>query len=101
MPCSLVGGAIALPDLIYKPAVGLILLIAALLLFRRATATVSTPASHTRRVRPVAELAVGSVIGLLSGLTATGGGVFLSPVLILFGWTTPDRRPASCRPLFC
>jgi uncharacterized protein len=98
VPCSFVGGAIALPDLLYKPAVGLILLIAALLLFRRATATGPTLASHTRRAPLPVELTVGSVIGLLSGLTATGGGVFLSPVLILFGWTTPRQAAGLSSP---
>jgi uncharacterized protein len=28
------------------------------------------------------------VIGLLSGLTGVGGGIFLSPLLLLMGWAT-------------
>src|SRR5262245_519583 len=36
VPCSFIGGAIPLSDLIYRPVVGVVLLIAALLLFRRA-----------------------------------------------------------------
>jgi len=31
-------------------------------------------------------LGIGAVIGLLSGLTGTGGGIFLSPVLLFLGW---------------
>jgi len=97
VPCSLVGGAIALPDLIYPPMVGLVLLIAALLLFHRAAG--KTFAAHDARRAPLLiELGVGSVIGLLSGLTATGGGVFLSPVLILFGWTTPRQATGLSSP---
>jgi uncharacterized membrane protein YfcA len=38
-------------------------------------------------------IASGAAIGLLSGLTGTGGGIFLSPLLLLFGWSTP--RTAS------
>ncbi len=35
----------------------------------------------------------GAVIGILSGLTATGGGIFLSPLLLFLGWC--EVRPAS------
>jgi hypothetical protein len=34
----------------------------------------------------LAAMAWGSVIGLLSGLTGVGGGIFLSPLLLLMGW---------------
>ena len=39
------------------------------------------PASHSRGV------VAGAVIGLLAGLTGTGGGIFLTPLLVLAGWT--------------
>ena len=32
---------------------------------------------------------IGAGIGLLSGLTGTGGGIFLSPVLLFLGWSNP------------
>jgi uncharacterized membrane protein YfcA len=97
VPCSLIGGAIALPDPIFRPVVGSVLLIAALLLFRRAAG--KAHAAHDARRAPLpVVLGVGSVIGLLSGLTATGGGVFLSPVLILFGWTTPRQAAGLSSP---
>src|SRR5436309_391106 len=44
------------------------------------------------------QLLVGGFIGLLSGLTATGGGVFLSPLLILFSWTTPQQAAGLSSP---
>jgi uncharacterized protein len=44
------------------------------------------------------QLSVGGFIGLLSGLTATGGGVFLSPLLILSGWTTPRHAAGLSSP---
>ena len=34
-------------------------------------------------------LPAGAALGLLAGLTGTGGGIFLSPLIILFGWETP------------
>ena len=42
---------------------------------------------------PVA-LATGAALGLLSGLTGTGGGIFLTPLLLLMGWATPKTAAA-------
>jgi uncharacterized protein len=98
VPCAFVGGAIALPDSIYRPVVGVVLLIAAVLLFRRAVAGASNTTSPTRDPSFPLELLVGGIIGLLSGLTATGGGVFLSPLLILFRWTTPRQAAGLSSP---
>jgi uncharacterized membrane protein YfcA len=39
----------------------------------------------------LAGLAIGSAIGLLSGLTGTGGGIFLSPLLLLMAWSVPKQ----------
>jgi len=33
-------------------------------------------------------LVIGACMGLLSGLTGVGGGIFLSPLLVLAGWAT-------------
>ena len=34
-------------------------------------------------------LFVGAIIGLLSGIIGVGGGIFLSPIILLFGWSDP------------
>jgi uncharacterized membrane protein YfcA len=47
----------------------------------------------------LAALAAGAVIGLLSGLTGTGGGIFLTPLLLFMGWTTP-KTAAGVSALF-
>ena len=45
------------------------------------------PVADTSKPVPVAPaLVCGAVIGLLSGLTGTGGGIFLSPLLLVMGW---------------
>jgi uncharacterized membrane protein YfcA len=36
-------------------------------------------------------LPAGAALGLLAGLTGTGGGIFLSPLIILFGWEHARR----------
>src|SRR5439155_651917 len=38
---------------------------------------------------------VGAGFGLLAGLTGIGGGIFLSPTLILAGWETPRRTAGA------
>ncbi len=97
-PCSFAGGAIALPDSIYKPVVGAFLLIAAAFLFRRAMARTAPAASTVRHPSTLLIALVGGIIGFLSGLTATGGGVFLSPLLILLGWMTPKETVGLSAP---
>ncbi len=37
----------------------------------------------------------GAVIGLLSGVIGVGGGIFLSPLIVLTGWGTPKQAAAS------
>ena len=96
-PFSFVGGAIALPDPIYRTVVGVVLLVAAMLLFRRVLVKTPTAIVIRHPGIPVAAL-IGGLIGLLSGLTATGGGVFLSPILILAGWTTPRQAAGLSSP---
>ncbi|MGH8042468.1 MAG: sulfite exporter TauE/SafE family protein [Rudaea sp.] len=82
IPLALLGGAITLPDLYYKPLVGAVLIYsAARLLFPpRGRET----ALHPPAV-PVA-VGAGAGLGFLSGLTGVGGGIFLSPLVVLAGW---------------
>ena len=47
----------------------------------------------------VPALLIGGGIGLLSGLTGTGGGIFLSPVLLLLGWAR-TRKTAEVSAAF-
>jgi len=46
-----------------------------------------------------AAMAAGGIIGLLSGLTGTGGGIFLSPIYLLLGWA-PMREVAATSAFF-
>ncbi len=84
IPLAFVGGYVTLPGHWYKTLVGLILLFAAYRLFRIASKT--TDQSGVTRLPLWAALLSGAVIGLLSGLTGTGGGIFLSPLLLFMGW---------------
>jgi hypothetical protein len=83
IPLAFVGGAITLPGMYYKPIVGVVLLFAA------GRQLVANWHGTTNPVKPphlLAALIVGAGIGLLSGLTGVGGGIFLSPLLLFAGW---------------
>jgi hypothetical protein len=83
IPLSFIGGSISLPSYLYKPIVGLILLYAAYRLFRVNSAH---GAIEIKSIPLWSALLSGAGIGLLSGLTGTGGGIFLSPLLLFMGW---------------
>jgi hypothetical protein len=116
VPAAYVGGALTLPTTLYKQLVGLALLFAAIRLFLHArklagaddtaardggtAAGVSQPAgseaeeSEMRGAPLWLAMPLGVVIGLLSGLTGVGGGIFLSPLLLLAGWAGARRTAA-------
>ena len=87
IPLAFIGGALVLPAAIYKPVVGVILLIAAAQLLRTASRAGATDDQPT--TVPFGPAVVsGAGIGLLSGLTGTGGGIFLTPLILFAGWTS-------------
>ena len=85
-PAAFIGGGIDLPAAYYKPLVGILLWAAAarLLWQPRALAERATKAPPAWIALPA-----GAVLGLLAGLTGTGGGIFLSPLIILNAWEEP------------
>lgn len=84
IPLAFVGGAITLPGHWYKSLVGLVLIVAAVRLVWSRAAPSAPAHVHAAPVLPA--ILCGAVIGLLSGLTGTGGGIFLSPLLLFMGW---------------
>jgi uncharacterized protein len=93
IPLAFVGGAITLPGYLYKPAVGLVLFYAAYRLFRSTVGGTQEAPDKGISVPTLPAVAWGGGIGLLSGLTGTGGGIFLSPLLLFTGWA--GTRPTS------
>jgi len=89
-PLAFVGGYISLPTHIFKVLVGIVLLLSALrLLARPSTDDVAHAPS-----RPVA-LAVGGALGLLAGITGTGGGIFLTPLMLFMRWARTKQAAAT------
>lgn len=89
-PAAFVGGTIAIAPEYYRPLVGAMLWLAAVRLFWQPTRLAArTPQPPSLAI----SLPAGAALGLLAGLTGTGGGIFLSPLIILFGWE--DARKTS------
>jgi len=86
MPAAFLGGMIHLGADFYKPLVGILLLAAAARLFRQPKQLADRP---VHKPSLAITLPTGLALGLLAGLTGTGGGIFLSPLIILFAWETP------------
>jgi uncharacterized membrane protein YfcA len=90
LPFAMIGGAVQLPGQFYRPLVGTILIVAGVrFLWPKELTT-----NQELRDPPIAAgIVLGVLVGLLSGLTGTGGGIFLSPILLFAGWS--DTRTAS------
>ncbi|MEK6244223.1 MAG: sulfite exporter TauE/SafE family protein [Pseudomonadota bacterium] len=96
IPAAYLGGAITLPGTAYKILVGLVLLYAGWQLWWSARA--GEELRPVRRIPIALAMAIGAVLGVLSGLTGVGGGIFLSPLLLLFGWAGTKQTSAVAAP---
>ena len=85
IPFAFLGGAVRLPFPYYKAVVGVVLLFAAvrLIYFTR-----KTREFETKPLPVFVALFLGAAIGFLAGLTGVGGGIFLSPLLLLAHWAS-------------
>lgn len=84
VPAAYIGSQWHLNPSVYKIILGICLLIAMLRILYR-------PSEITKPVRPIPRvlaLSIGLGLGLLSGMIGIGGGIILSPLLIIFRWST-------------
>lgn len=90
VPCAFLGGMANVPAHIFKTLLGIVLIGSsiALLLKIRSSDAVSSP--HLR-----ISIGTGGVLGLLAGITGTGGGIFLTPILILAKWAKTKQASAA------
>lgn len=90
VPASFVGGGLRLPTAALKMLLAAVLLLSAgRLVFRKDDPSVvhapPTPAA----------LGIGAGVGFLSGITGTGGGIFLTPLLLFCKWATMRSAAAA------
>jgi len=97
VPLAFVGGNLNLPTEWFKRIIGAVLLFSAYRLFVRAAESSLTVACPNRVAIPI-----GGGLGLLAGLTGTGGGIFLTPLLLWKGWAQAKEAAAvSSLFIFC
>lgn len=94
-PAAYFAAQIKLPKESYSMLLAGVLLVAAFGVFRSAArAEVEDLQASGRQVPWVIGLIVGGVIGTLSGLTGTGGAIFLTPLLLFAHWM-PTREASG------
>lgn len=95
IPTAFIGGRISIDSVIYKKILGLLLLIPIIrfFFFRNTDVSEMKPASTAL------SLLIGGSIGFLSGMIGIGGGIILSPILLLLKWTN-QKQTAAISALF-
>lgn len=95
IPFSFLGGTITLNAAIYKKVLGVLLLLPVARFFFYP----NTEDAFLKSSNLIISIIIGAVIGFLSGLIGIGGGIILSPVLLLLNWTN-QKQTAAISALF-
>lgn len=90
IPLSFIGGMMVIESAVYKKILGVLLLIPVLRFFFFKN---TNPKDFHKSNLPLS-LAIGGLIGLLSGMIGIGGGIILSPILLLLKWTDQKQTAA-------
>ena len=94
VPAAYLGGSLILPTLWFNRLVGLVLVVSSIRLLRD-----PHDAQSLREPNISILLLTGGGLGLLAGLAGTGGGVFLTPLLLFRRWCT-TKQAAACSVVF-
>jgi uncharacterized protein len=86
VPMSFVGGYLSISPQYFKLFAGIFLVVSAILLLARAL--IKNADTPYKSMPPYLGLILGGIIGLISGLIGVGGGIFLSPIIIMANWTS-------------
>lgn len=90
IPFSFVGGYLTIETFYYKIILATVLVFAVM----RLLGFIGKEKKDVTAINIPTALFVGAVIGFLSGLLGIGGGIILSPVLLLFGWANMKQTAA-------
>jgi uncharacterized membrane protein YfcA len=92
IPTAYFAGGLTIPGHLYRPLIGIALWAAAV---RMLWPSAQAPEAATRTAPAPAAFVTGAAIGGLSGLTGTGGGIFLSPLILLASWEGVRRTSGT------
>jgi len=89
IPFAFIGAIIPVSDSAYKKLLGVVLLLSIVRL-------IWTKAEQPLKPEPKWPILflIGAAIGLVSGMIGMGGGILLSPILLLMGWSTMKQTAA-------
>ena len=89
MPMAFIGGTMTIEANLFRVIIGAALLLAAIRMFVH-------PKAHEKRGEPnwLVAAPIGAILGLVAGLTGVGGGIYLSPIVLLLGWTNMRESAA-------
>lgn len=90
VPLAFLGGWMRLPLQVYDGLLAVTLMLAAVRLWLPDVSTVGS----VQPPRLTIALPTGGLIGWLSGAVGVGGGIFLSPIMLLCRWADPKRTAA-------
>lgn len=89
IPFAYLGSIMILPDGIYKKLLGIVLLLSIIRLLWTSSSQTIQPAPKVYWL-----FMIGASIGLLSGMIGMGGGILLSPILVLMHWANQKQTAA-------
>lgn len=95
VPMAFIGGRISIDTAYYKLALGILLLIPVIRFLFFPNITVE----EIKKSNLGLSLLIGAIIGLISGVIGIGGGIILSPLLLLLKWTD-QKQTAAISALF-
>ncbi len=95
VPMAFIGARIPLSDPVYKIILGICLLASVARMLLMHNVKMNTTREH---LPLLPSIAIGGFIGLISGMIGIGGGVLLSPMLLLLRWTNWKETAAITAP---
>lgn len=95
IPLAYIGGLVMVDAVVYKKILGVLLIIPIIRFFFFS----NTKSTEQKENNIAISMLIGGIIGFLSGLIGIGGGILLSPVLLLLKWTD-QKQTAAISALF-
>lgn len=94
VPCAFIGGVLEISDTLFRVLLASSLALAGIVMILKRESFEWKRKLEWDNVWLVA-LPIGGLLGLLAGLIGIGGGVFLIPLLLFFGWAKTKEAAAA------